>query len=152
MIILWLLLMVVPARAADQPHPQPHLQPHLPNQPQQEEHQQERQRQERRGVQDRPGRRPLLEERVELPAEPALLPSRRPWRVNSCMAAEMPVQATGRDMLVDDLGIVPLQEILGLLESMGIPCTAQDEAAARAAYAKAHAAFGRRRCVAVARD
>ena len=70
----------------------------------------------------------------------------------SCMAAEMPVQATGRDMLVNDLGTVPLQEILGLLESMGIPCTAQDEAAARAAYAKAHAAFGKRRCVAVARD
>ena len=49
-----------------------------------------------------------------------------------------------------DLDDIPIQEVLQSLRSMGVPCQEQDEAAARAAYAKAYAELGKRRCLAVA--
>ena len=51
-----------------------------------------------------------------------------------------------------ELDNIPLQEVLEMLRSMGVPCQEQDEGAARAAYAKAYAAFGNRRCVAGDKD
>ena len=47
-----------------------------------------------------------------------------------------------------DMANVSISEILEFLQSAGIPYDISDEPGARAAYAKAFSAFGKRRCVA----
>ena len=65
----------------------------------------------------------------------------------SCTVAEIRTKPGAGTMEVDESATIPLPELLDLLKGAGIPYDDQDEAAARAAYAKVYSLFGKRICV-----